>query len=125
MSTIPDGDHVDVAGDERAQRFGHAGFDLEPDDGAAPAPLERALVQANEILRLFLDFDVAVANDAKGAFAQDFVARKQEPDEGDDQTVEHHEARGAPKRTVGQPDKPLDASGNAHERAHRLAVARI
>ena len=125
MGTIPDGDHVDVASDERAQRLRHTGFDLETDDGAAPAPLERALVEANEVFRLLLDFDVAVANDAKRPLAQDFVARKQEPDERDDQPVQHHEARRAPERTVGQSDEAVDASGNAHQRAHRLAVARI
>ena len=118
-------DDVDVAGDERAQQFRHAGFDLEPDDRAAPAPLERALVQANEILRLFLDLDVAVANDAKGAFAQHLIARKQQTDESDDQPVQHHEARGAAKRSVGQPDEALDASRNADQRAHRFTVARI
>ena len=37
----------------------------------------------------------------------------------------HHEARGAPKRAIGQPDKTLDASGNAHQRAHGHAVTRI
>ena len=102
-------DDVDVAGDKRAQRLRHAGLDLEPDDRAAPAPLERALVEANEVLRLFLDFDVAVANDAKGALAQHFIARKQQADEGDDQPVQRHEARGAAKRSVGQSDEALDA----------------
>ena len=101
----PGRDHVDVAGDERAQQFWHAGFDLEPDDSAAPASLERALVQADEVFRLFLDFNVAVANDAKGAFAQHFVARKQEPDKRDNQPVKHHETRGPAKRAVGNRTK--------------------
>ncbi len=92
---------------------------------AAPALLERALIQANEVLRLFLDFNVAVANDAKGALAQHFVARKQKPDKSDNQTVKHHEARGASNRTIGQPDKTLNASGNAHKRAHRRAITGI
>ena len=53
------------------------------------------------------------------------MARKQKPDKGDDQTVKHDEARGAPKGTVGQADKPFDAPGNAHKRAHRGAISRI
>ena len=56
---------VDVAGDEGAQRFRHARLDLEPDDRAAPAALQRALVKPHEVFGLFLDFDVAVANDAE------------------------------------------------------------
>ena len=119
----PRRDDVDVAGDEGTQRFRRAGLDLKPDDGAAPAPLERALVEADEVFRLFLDFDVAVANDAKGALAQHFIARKQQADEGDDQPIEHHEARGAAERPVRQPDEALDAAGNADQRAHRRAVA--
>src|SRR5271165_676859 len=113
---------VDVACDKRSQRLRHAGLDLEADDGAASTPLERALVEADEVLRLFFDFNVAVANDAKGALAQHFMTRKQQADEGDDQPVTRHEARGAPERTVGQSDEALDAAGNAHKRAHRSAI---
>ena len=58
---------VDVAGDEGAQRLGHARLDLQADDDAAPSALQRAFVKTDEILGLFLDLDVAVADDAKPA----------------------------------------------------------
>ena len=116
---------VDVAGHESAQRFGHAGFDLQPDDRSAAASLKRAFVKAHEVFRLLLDLDVAVADDSKGALAQHFVAWKQQADERDDQSVERHKPRDHAERTVGQPHEPLDAAGDAHERAHRSAVLRI
>ena len=116
------GHDVDVAGHEGAQGFRHAGLDLEPDDRAAAAALERALVEPDEILGLLLDLDVAVANDAEGALPEHFVSGKQEPDEGDDQPVERDEARRRALRAVRQAHEALDADGNAHERAHRPAV---
>ena len=67
-------EHVDVAGDELAQALGHAGFDLQADDRTAPAQLQRALIEANEVLGLFLDFDVAVANDPETALPDDLIA---------------------------------------------------
>ena len=125
MSTMPDGTTSTSPATNARNDFGHAGFDLEPNDDAAPAPFERALIEANEILRFFLNLNVAVANDAKGPLPQHFMARKQEPDERNNQPVKHYEARGASKRAIGQPDEPFDASGNAHQRAHRLALMRI
>ena len=53
------------------------------------------------------------------------MAWKQKPDKGDNQTVKHYEAGGAPKRTVGQAEKTFDAPGNAHKRAHRCAITGI
>ena len=47
---------------QRAERFRHALLDLEPDDEAAAALLQRALEEADEVLRLFLHFDVGVAD---------------------------------------------------------------
>ena len=49
---------------ERAQRIRHALLDLEPDDDAAAALLQRALEEADEILRLFLHFDVGICGSA-------------------------------------------------------------
>ena len=43
----------------------------------AAAALERGAVEADEILGLFLDLDVAVADDPEGAAAEQFVAREQ------------------------------------------------
>ncbi len=63
--------------DEGAQALGHRRFDFEPDHRAAAAALQRRLEQPHEILGLFLDHDVAVADDAKGALPAHLVARKQ------------------------------------------------
>ena len=78
---------VDVAGDEGAQRFRHARLDLEPDHRAAAAPLQRALVKPHQILGLFLDLDVAVADDAETALPDHLEAGKQQRAEGDDRSV--------------------------------------
>ena len=122
---MPDGTTSTSPATNARNDFGHTGLDLEPNDDATPAPFERAFVQANEVLRFLLNFNIAVANDAESPFAQDFVARKQKPDKGDNQTVKHYEAGGATKRTIGQAEKTLDAPGNAHKRAHRCAITGI
>ena len=44
---------------------------------AAPAALERGLEQAHQVLGLFLDLDLGVADDAEGALPLHRVARKQ------------------------------------------------
>ena len=61
------GQHVDVAGDEAAQRRRHPRLDLQPDHRAAPAQLQRAFVEAHQVLGLLLHLDVAVADDAETA----------------------------------------------------------
>ena len=48
---------------------GIAGLDLEADHGAAAALLERRLEEAHEVLGLFLDLDVRVADDPEAALA--------------------------------------------------------
>ena len=58
---------IQLLGHEMAQVLGHRRLDLKPDHAAAPALLERGLEQAHQILGLFLDFDIAVADDAEGA----------------------------------------------------------
>src|SRR5208337_5071036 len=111
--------------DEGAQRLRHAGLDLQPNDRTAAASLERGFVKADQIFRLLLDLDVAVADDPKGAFAEHFVTGEEQSDERDDQAVEGDKARGHTERAVRQPHETLDAAWNAHERAHRSAVLRI
>ena len=101
IRTMPGRHDVDVAGDEGAQRLRHAGLDLEADDRAAAAALQRALVQAHEVLGLLLDLDVAVADDPERALAEHLEAGKQQADEGDDQAVERDEARAS--RRAGRP----------------------
>ena len=56
-------------GDEAAQLLGHEAVDFEPDDRAAAAPLQRGLEQQHEIFGLFLDLEIAVANDPEEARA--------------------------------------------------------
>ncbi len=52
---------------EAAQFGRHGGVDFEADHRAAAAALERALEDAHQILGLFLDLDVRVADDAEAA----------------------------------------------------------
>ena len=66
---------------QEAQRFRHAVLDLEPDHRAAPALLQRPLEEADEVLRLFLDFDVRVADEAERALAAHLVAGEEPRDE--------------------------------------------
>ena len=102
MPSIQDdagGDDVDVAGDEGAQRRRHARLDFEPDHRAAAAPLQRALEQTHQILRLFLDLDVAVANDAETALARHLEAGKQQRAERDDDLFQRDEALNAAQRS--------------------------
>ena len=119
------GNDIDVAGNEGAQRLRHGGLDFQPDDRTAAAPLDRGFIKADEIFRLLLDLDVAVADDPEGALAEHLIARKKQAYEGDNQTVEAHETRSHAERAVGKPHEALDAAWNAHERAHRPAVLRI
>ena len=58
--------NVELLGDELANAVRHTGIDLEPDHHAAPPLLERRLEQAHEVLGLFLDLEVAVADEAEG-----------------------------------------------------------
>ena len=81
-----DQQHLVVGGGKRAlhegaQFFRHLGFDLEPDHRSAPPAFQRGLEQANQILRLFLDFEFGIPDDAERALALDGVAGKQPADE--------------------------------------------
>ena len=75
--TITSLGHVELVGDEVAQVRRTGGVDLHADHRAAAAALERAFEQAHQVFRLFLDFDVAVADDAEQALAQHIVAGKE------------------------------------------------
>ena len=77
-----------VVGDTRARcctkrrsAVRHRGIDLEPDHRAAAAALERGLEQAHQVFGFFLDFDVAVADDAEGALPLHGIAGEQLADE--------------------------------------------
>ena len=87
-------------GDELAQLLRHRRLDLEADDRAAAAALQRALEEADEILGLFLDLDVRIADDAEGALPFDRVAGEEPRDEQRHRLVEADEAVDAARRST-------------------------
>ena len=54
--------HAELVDDERAQVVRHGGVDGEMDRHAAAAALQRGLVGADEVLRLFLELHAGVAD---------------------------------------------------------------
>ena len=63
---------------QKAAQIGrHRRIDREQDDMTAPAPLERRLVMAHEILGLLLDLDLAVAQHPEHALRDDGKAGEQ------------------------------------------------
>ena len=80
---------------------GHLRLELQPDDPAAPAALDRGAEVADEILGLLLDLDVAVADDAEGAAAEHLIAGKQLIGLAADQRLDRDVAR----RLAGQADE--------------------
>ena len=64
----------------------------EMDRHAAAAALERALVGADEVLRLLLELDIGVADQAEHALAGDAEAGKEPVEIEADQAVQHDEA---------------------------------
>src|ERR1700730_12790994 len=68
---------VELLTEEAPQLRRHPGIDPEMDDMAAPPPLQRGLEQANQILRLFLDLDLAVAQYPEDALGDHRKGREQ------------------------------------------------
>ena len=68
---------MQLAHDRLAQRLRRPGRDLEPHHLAPPAPLERHLEFAHQILGLFLDFQIAVAQHPEAAMRNPPVAWEQ------------------------------------------------
>ena len=62
---------------EAPQLGRHGGLKFEPDHRSAPAPLEHALEVANQVLGLFLDFEIGIADHAERALTFHDVSRKQ------------------------------------------------
>ena len=75
------------------QALGHAGLELEPDDPAAPAALDRGAEIEHEILGFFLDLDVAVADDPERAAAKHLIFGEQIVGLAADQRLERDVAR--------------------------------
>src|SRR5262249_55954893 len=56
---------IELADDEGQEILRHARIGLEANDGAAAPALQRGLEQEDEVLRLLLDLDLAVADHAE------------------------------------------------------------
>ena len=84
--------HAELAGDEIAQFRRHLLVELDADHRTAAAALQRRLEEAHQIFGLFLDLDIAVADEAERAGALDLVAREQLADEQADRFLERDEA---------------------------------
>ena len=56
---------------------GMSGLELEPDDAAAPPPLDRGPEVADQVLGFLLDLDVAVADDPERAAAKHLIFGEQ------------------------------------------------
>ena len=84
--------------------------------------LSTRLEQADEILGLFLDFDVGVADDAERALPLDGVAGEQARNEQAGRLLERDQADRVAV-LAGQADEALDLLRHADQRVHRLAVA--
>ena len=119
---------VDVVGvdaemgdQEGAELLGHRRIDAQADHIAEPPPLEHRLEQADEVFRLLLDLDVAVAQDPEEAASFALEARKEELREGEDELLEPDEAR----MVARQADEPLELAGQEHETEQALALAAI
>ena len=61
---------VDALADQRLELVGNVGLELEADHPPAPPALQRGAEEADQVLGLLLDLDVAVADDPEGAAAQ-------------------------------------------------------
>ena len=122
-----DAEHAVVGGVERGlheapQFHRHGRFDVEPDDGAAPAPLERGFEHPHQVFGFFEDFDFGVADDAKRTDALHGVAGKQLADEQARGCLDRDQPHFAAVAAVRQPHETLDAVRHADQRIHRLAV---
>ena len=91
-----------------------SGFELQPDDPAAPAALDRGAEVADEVLGLFLDLDVAVAQDAERAAAKHVIFREQIIGLAPDQRLQRDVAR----LVAGHADE-------ARQRAGSISSSRI
>ncbi len=84
---------VKLVAEELPQVGRHADIDRKPDHAAAPAALQGALESADEVFRLFLDFHLAVAQDAENAVAGQLERCGEDAvEEQQDKLLQQHEA---------------------------------
>ena len=81
----------DFIADEIAQVVGRVGIDLETDDRTAAAAFQCRFKGPHNILGLFLDLDIGVANDAEIARTDHLVAGEQLADEQRDDLLDGDE----------------------------------
>ena len=105
----------ELLGDEQAQVLGHRRLDLDADHGAEAALLERRLEHADQILGLFLDLDVGVADHAEHALPLHRIAGEQAARMEDDDLLQGNETAGSGLREIRQPDEAVDFAGQANE----------
>ncbi len=86
---------------------------------AAPATLQRGLVEADEVLGLLLDLDLAVAQNTEDALPDDFEAGEEMIQEEPEQLLHRQEAH----RLAGQPDEAADRGRDEQQRLHVLIIA--
>ena len=116
------GRQVEMLGDEFAQLAGHRGAALHVDDRTAPAALEQRLEQQHEVFGFFLDFDVAVAQDAEHARHQSHAMTGEQPVEVQlDHVFQRNEAHGLV--LIRQTHEALQLRRHRQKRRDRLAVA--
>jgi hypothetical protein len=80
--------------DETTQFFRHRRLDFEADHRSATAAFQRRLEHAYKVFRLFLDFEVRVADDAERALPLHRVAGKQSSDEQARGLLQRHQPHG-------------------------------
>ncbi len=102
----------------RAEPLGHPAFELEPDDAAAPTPLDRVGKVADEILGLFLDLEIAVTQHAELRAADHAVAREDQRGEALHQRFDRDVAR----LLARQPQEARHRRGDHDEFADRLII---
>ena len=83
---------VQMPGDEMAQRLRHGGAAFHVDHAAAAPALEQRLEQQHQVFGFFLDFHVAVAQDAEHAPARHRMAGEQLVEIKRDHMLQRNEA---------------------------------
>ena len=90
--------------------------DRQADDAAAPAALERALEGPDEVLRLFLDLHLAVADDAEEPWPAS-KSRGKAVEEEQDEVLERQKRMSR----AGQPDEALELGRQRQQGVEVLA----
>ena len=107
-----------------AQLLGHETVEFDPDHRTAAAALQRAFEQEHQILGLFLDLEIAVADDPEEPMTAHLIAGKQALREHADHGFERDEALALLAELVGEADESLDLGWQADQGFPVLLVAR-